>query len=437
MFKTIEHTLTADVAKDGTFTVAYPDQTDADSFQHSDGHYMIALQARRDYPENINLTFGASDITVTHLDATTLPAGTPVRIQLELAGKAENEVADGVPISDLRGTTMLTPLLINFGSPVVADDDAFIDAATSTELPNNSTKSYTFPGTASPTDNAAGQSGVLDWPRNVTAAQVGTSVAGTVTVTGTDIHGEALVETLTFAGSVSNESEVGLKAFSAITQIDIASATDMTSITLNVGFGNVLGFPVFVPDLAYVRSVMVDGDPVAFGNSGYVRVPFNIPATEYAAGTSMWKAAPVSGDIVGLEVVVDVLTAGAGAVTVEIQTVAVAGLSCVIPDAQAAGVRVTDEITPVASSRIEEGEAIEIVSDGVPTGGAVSGFVVIKPDNLDDADVVAGVQTKATAATGDVRGTIDFKQDLAAATGFAVELAVPEVSKRLGHQYAG
>lgn len=438
MFSTIEHILTADVAQNGTFTVGYPAGTDADVFNNGVGHYMEALGATRTAPNDITVAFGASEITITHLGATTLPAGSQVFVNLEMVGTRQSFSPSGQKA--LWNTTALTVHRVNFGSPLEQDVDALIAAATGAELPNAATVTHTFNGetsTTSPVDGAL-STGILDVPRNIIAAQVGTSVAGSVTVTGEDVYGESLVETLTFAGSVSNEAETGVKAFAKVTSIAITSATDMTSISLNVGIGSRLGLPFYLPSSDFVLAAWEDGERVDIGPK-LVRVPFYITPTEYGAGTSVWVPIPVSGQVIGIETVVDAATTGAQTVTAEIQTTAVTGLSVTIAGSSAAGTRDSDYVADdVATGRIEAGEVVEINITNTPSAGSASGFIVVKPDGPDDASFVAGASVAATATSGDIRGTWTPGTTLEPATGFELDVFLPEdPDLRLGQQYAG
>lgn len=111
-----------------------------------------------------------------------------------------------------------------------------------------------------------------------------------------------------------------------------------------------------------------------------VIVGFEIPATEYAAGTSCWAISPCHGRIRRARTVATAATTGVGTVTVELATVAVSGLSVTIADSSAAGtIDDSGEVADHATQIVAEGQAIEIVSDGTPSGGAVRGHLEIEP----------------------------------------------------------
>lgn len=154
----------------------------------------------------------------------------------------------GVPVCFLTRSSL--------GSPAVGDVDLLIDDATDTELPNNSTKTYT-PATngSSPTDNASIPAAAtittntgatvsvwtLDAARNLVFA-TSTAAADTVfTITGYDIYKAKMVETVTIASSAS--SGAGKKAFKYVSSIAIYSAGNITTDTITVGTGEVLGLP--------------------------------------------------------------------------------------------------------------------------------------------------------------------------------------------------
>jgi hypothetical protein len=159
-----------------------------------------------------------------------------------------NNASRGVPICFLTRSSL--------GSPAASDDDLLIDDATSTELPNNSTKTYT-PATngSTPTDNpsipaattittntgATVSVWTLDAARNLIFA-TSTAAADTVfTVTGYDIYKAKMVEQVTIASGDS--AAAGKKAFKYISSIAIYSAGNVTTDTVKVGTGDVLGLP--------------------------------------------------------------------------------------------------------------------------------------------------------------------------------------------------
>ena len=181
--------------------------------------------------------------------------------------------------SGLRGIP-LTPLaLINLGAPIVGDTNALIVAATSTELPDTETVTYTFPVVSASPQDGANVSGVLDFPRNITCLTThGSSiVAMTVLVTGTDEYGVSMSELITIAATGTSEVDDGLKAFLTVTSIAITAASDAEANTLNMGFGDVLGLPYRV-DSGGLIAVIEDNDPSPV-STGFLPAVTTDPAT--------------------------------------------------------------------------------------------------------------------------------------------------------------
>jgi hypothetical protein len=140
----------------------------------------------------------------------------------------------------------ITPIVkIDLGAPLTLDTNGLIVAATSTELPDTETVTYTFPATSSSPQDGANLTGIMDVPRNITSVTThGSSiVAMTILVTGTDTYGEAMSELITVAATGTSEIDDGIKAFKTVTSIAITAAADAEANTLNMGFGDVLGLP--------------------------------------------------------------------------------------------------------------------------------------------------------------------------------------------------
>lgn len=169
-------------------------------------------------------------------------------------GEATNPVA--LARNERAGIPLTGITRVSLGSPIAPDADGLIDAATSTELPNNSTITYT-PATdgTSPLDNADSPAPVtvnfgndgnvlvwpLDVPRNITVATTTAAAQTVVTITGYDEYGAKLVETITIA--LGGTAGAGKKAFKYVASIAIYSAGDITTDTIDIGFGDVLGLP--------------------------------------------------------------------------------------------------------------------------------------------------------------------------------------------------
>jgi len=233
-FKNVNTTLASAVADNGTFTVAYPTNTNSGTFFGGTAHKMFALQTLYSAPADFTLAFGASSITVTYLGSTTLPAGTDVALQLDILGESgelDLNLGDGI------NTSILTPVLINLGAPITADADGVCASQSGTAA-----TAMTIAGAL-----ASGGVATFDVPRNVVAAWTGTAV---LTVTGTDVYGETVVES-----SASGTSLAGKKAFKTITSV--VPSANITSAT--VGTGDVLGLPVLLPQTGLVIRELQDG----------------------------------------------------------------------------------------------------------------------------------------------------------------------------------
>ncbi|MDY7023339.1 MAG: hypothetical protein SWJ54_18645 [Cyanobacteriota bacterium] len=147
----------------------------------------------------------------------------------------------------------------NFGVIATAVVDAFIKAATSTELPDTDTITYTFPGSEGPQDGDLA-TGVISTARNISVNVTHSSsiVAVDVLVTGTDVYGSVLSELISVTATGTDKTVAGKKAFKTVTSIDITSDSDSTSNTVNVGTGTVIGFPVATREVNDVL-VLADG----------------------------------------------------------------------------------------------------------------------------------------------------------------------------------
>ncbi len=169
----------------------------------------------------------------------------------------------GAFASNGRVGSPFNPLVkVDLGDPITLDADGLVKAATSTELPNTETVTYTTAtDNTSPLDGAIAAPStvflngadvlvwVLDVPRNITAAASHSSsvVAMDIVVTGYDVYGEPMSELLAIAATGTSQTAAGLKAFKYIYSYAITAATDAEANTLNIGWGDVLGLPYVLP----------------------------------------------------------------------------------------------------------------------------------------------------------------------------------------------
>jgi hypothetical protein len=110
-----------------------------------------------------------------------------------------------------------------------------------------------------------------------------------------------------------------------------------------------------------------------------VALPFVIPATELAAGTSTEIVSPVNGFVTGLQVIVQTAIVTGGDVTVNIGTTAVTGLTATVADAAAKGAVVSDSATQGTTTRaVNIGDRLQIVpASAFNGGGALAGNLLI------------------------------------------------------------
>jgi len=95
-----------------------------------------------------------------------------------------------------------------------------------------------------------------DFPRIVTVKGNASGVAGNVVITGTDINGSALSDTIALNGA----SEVlGVKAFKTVTSIALPVEVHAGTDTVSVGVGNKIGFPIAIPNASTVIAKTFDG----------------------------------------------------------------------------------------------------------------------------------------------------------------------------------
>lgn len=253
MFKTLEHTLSADVATSGTFTVAYPTGTNAGSFSSGVDNKMIAIGANFEQPAGFTLSFGTSSITVTYKGATTIPAGSLVRLQLDMGGDddetqliAENEEGEAVFIPDTVSVSTLAR--INLGAPDAADPDGVCASQSDTGA-----HTLTLDGAL-----VSGGVATFDVPRNVVVDSGGADTA-TLTITGTDEYGEVVVENIQLNGTTA---VAGKKAFKTITSV---TSDGTIANGAFVGTGDVLGLPVYLADAGAVLAELEDGAAASAG----------------------------------------------------------------------------------------------------------------------------------------------------------------------------
>ena len=420
MFDVIETTLASAVASAGTFTVGYATNRSAGDYTGGHAHKMQALGANFTAPNDFTVSFDASVATITYNGSTTLPAGTDVILQFDRLGSDLLGGADPILPKSMR---KVETVVIDLGSPDADDANGYVES-----------QDLTAAGVFSVDTNVAGAlaaaalNGTADVPRNVVAAWTGTAV---LTVTGTDVDGNVLVES-----SASGTSLTGKKAFKTVT--NISTSANITALT--VGTGDVLGLPVFISEGAYVRDEFEDG--VSVGMKPHrVYVPFQIDQTDLLAGTPISVPSPVAGTIKRVITKVWKAVGTGGDITMKVNNTSVDGLTVTIADSAAAGD--TDSDTPTAghaSTTVAVDDELELIpAAAFATTGAVTGYIEILTTGVGrlQGTLVAGVTSKATATTGDVRGTYSPATGPDGSTAFALMMALPDPGNDGVPQYAG
>lgn len=412
--KISEVVLSAAVASAGTITVQYPANTTAGDYA-AYGHKMWARGLQKMFSQDdgtISVSFGASDITVTYSGATSIPASTQCTFELNIAG------ADDAPASIVGGKrAVYAPLMrIDLGAPDTADPNGYVESQDLTAA-----GVFSVDTTAAAALLAAALDGVADVPRNVVAAWTTSAI---LTVTGKDEYGDVIVEK-----SASGTTLTGKKAFKEIT--GIAASANITGLT--VGTGDVLGLPVFVNKASQIIAELKDN--VAMPRKpGVVYLMDHHLEAAVDAGTALEMVSPVAGTIRKLTSVARGAITTGGAITVEVATVAVDGLSVVVADSAAAGD--VDSDTPTAghaSTVVAVGDRIEIIPAAGFNASADLMYILeieLTGEQQLEGTFVAGVQTAPTATTGDVRGTYDPSVACNGSLQFGFLAMVPDPSYR-------
>jgi len=378
---TVEHTLSADVAGSGTFTVNYAAGYNAGSFRNGREHQIASAQDRTlKSPADFTVSFGTANVTVTLAAALSLVAGSKLWVGFDAAG-----TEDGVDDENFGKSAKMTTVLVNLGAPDTADADGYC-VSQSVGLGAN----FLINGAL-----AVNGVGTPDEPRNVVA---GWTTTATLTITGKDVHGNPVVEV-----TADGTSHTGKKIFKTVDSI--SSDTAITSAT--VGTGDILGLPFFVRAddiIAEFESGVLLGR-----QAETVKVPFQIDETDLLAATPISFLSPVAGTIRKVATVAWKAVTTGGAVTMKVNNTAVDGLSVTVGDGGGAGD--VDSDTPTAghaSTVVAVDDELEILpASAFATAGALNGYVEIESTRAQQmaGTFVAGLATVSTSTSADVRGT--------------------------------
>lgn len=424
MFKTSETTLGSAVATSGTITFSYPANTSSSDFAGY-GHkiWVDKFQSLLSSPADFAVTFGASNITVTYSGSTTIPVGARVNAQFNIEGKDNGEVVTRLQDGTINRSALEPAVKVRLGAPDAADADGFV-------LSQDLTSAGVFSiNTDIATALAAGAlNGTCDVPRNVVAAWTGNA---TMTITGTDEYGKAMVEQ-----SSLGTSHTGLKAFKTVTNIEVSA--DVTSLT--VGTGDVLGLPFYVGSAVEVLREYEDGALLARSNDK-TYLSGTILEAAVDAGTGFNVVSPINGNIKKLTVISQGSVTTGGDFTVEVGGIAVDGLTVTVDDAAVEGD--VDSDTPTAgaaTAAVFEESRIEIIPSSGFASAADFNFILeidATSPNAVNGTLATADDNTATATTGDVRGTYDPTTACDGSTSFDLLVISPDSEYKGVAQYAG
>lgn len=303
-------------------------------------------------------------------------------------------ISQFVPAMEFAADVVDGVHIVLLGTPAALDADGILNDASATSTATTFTSSdweTTFDGSSTSLTTTVGK---LDATYGRCLTVVGTAGSDhVVTITGRDYLGQLMIEEMTLSGVLII---YGNKAFKYVDGVAVAAGAG--SDTFDLGWSDKLGLPYMSQHLLSLTEdyIRMPVDPVG--------VPFFVNGTDYAAGTNMFLTAPVSGYVQGLDTTATVVTSGANTTTIELGGTEIVGLSHVIATATAVGAQDSSAPTDIeaATSKVTQYDDIELIFDGTPTAGAITGVVTIHPVVFTPGDTTA----TATATTNDQRGTV-------------------------------
>jgi len=108
------------------------------------------------------------------------------------------------------------------------------------------------------------------------------------------------------------------------------------------------------------------------------RIHGHMTATELQGVLPISHRSPIAGRVRKLEIVVRVLTAGAGLVGLDANGT-ILGANIVIPTASPAGTLFSDTYVDDVDNLVAVGDLLEVTTDGVPTAGELTYVITIEP----------------------------------------------------------
>lgn len=250
---TLSTVLASAVTTSGTITFGYPSGRSRGDYTIGVDHRLVWNGVIFRFSRDITIAFNATTVVVTLAATATIPAGATVFLELDRNGGGDAlSFVDQLREMDTRlsasgqAAVLAVPALLSLGSPITISATGVRTAVT-----------FANPATAAVADAVAlvldgtrVTAGVatFDVPRNVTIVSASNVSAFTFRVTGTDMYGETCIEDIAGPNATTTQ---GKKAFKTVTAVSAYGATTGAAAT-SVGFGKVLGLPVYVPNTGHV-----------------------------------------------------------------------------------------------------------------------------------------------------------------------------------------
>lgn len=271
--------LSAAVPTGSTIVASYPTGTTRGDFVLGMRHRLSAIGKIFSCPEDITVSLGNTQVTVTYNGSTTLPAGTRYTIELDRSTGANpyatNPYQADTYIKPGQHTSMfpLELVLMNLGTPTTASATAVCAAQAIAAAGLATINGAKAAGGVAPLGAPTGRN------VNVVSTNAGDTTQ-TVTIRGLDIYGNRVQQTLTLNGTTTVQ---GTKAFATVTSVTVSAAL---AGNLSVGDGTVLGLPAYLSNSTFILRETQDG---AVASAGTVVAGLGITT----------KASATNGDVRG------------------------------------------------------------------------------------------------------------------------------------------
>lgn len=420
-FESVPFTLGADVANAATFDVSYPAGFTAGDFSGAAGHLCHINGQELRQPKHIQLSFGATKVTVTNNTGDTLKANSTGAFQFEIRGD-KTDVQANVPGGKGRQNVQVIEgkvLLVDFGSPAATSTNGILAAKTA----SNAAAVYTVADFASLT------AGILDVARNITLTGSGAGANHVITVKGLDAYGQLMQENITL---VDGTTVQGLKAFASVYEFDVAAGA--AGKTFSAGWGKKFGLPVRIKDVRQVRFEQIDDTLVECRD---IRISFQHTEAEADAGAVRYLAPGHAGYLEYANVVPDDTVTTGGALTYAVSGVAVAGLAPTIANGAVAGSIASATPTNDGTEYFLSTDYISVTPAAALNASAPLNSVMSY--HRTDGKLVLGLakNTAATATNADVRGTWTPNANPDGTKSFCLHIQAAEIYDLGNDQYSG